>query len=66
MLEAALDNRIFSVQCADGKIALQEECDGNFVMDITPNQLRALGEELIALANVEISHAPSASEQGQP
>ena len=52
MIAAVGDRNIFTVEKAeDGIFMLQEACDQYYELAITHEQLRALGEELIALAN---------------
>ena len=52
MIAAVRDRNIFTVEKAeDGIFMLQEACDQYYELAITHEQLRALGEELIALAN---------------
>jgi len=52
MLEAVKANRVFDVKLGkDGNFTVGECCDGWFGVDVTPDQLRALANELIALAN---------------
>ena len=52
MLEALEDNRIMGVIMPEsGGCVVSEHCDYYFSLSITKDQLRALGEELIALAD---------------
>ena len=54
MLEAMKDNRIFTVDRTDAVFVIREHCDEWFWADLTPDQLRALGQELIDLSNTEV------------
>jgi hypothetical protein len=46
------DNRIFTVELTvHGTFLVREACDGYFVEELTADELRALGLELIAAAD---------------
>jgi hypothetical protein len=52
ILKAMDDNRIFSVNLnGEGDFEVIEKCDGFFGVTIPPHYLRALGEELIEMAD---------------
>ena len=51
MLKAMKDQRIFEVEHKDTGFEISECCDGCFGVRLTPEQLKELGEELIALAH---------------
>lgn len=51
VLEALEENRVFSVKRQKGgRFRVQEECDRYYAAYLTPEQLRALGQELIEMA----------------
>jgi hypothetical protein len=50
MLEGMVKSCIFSVVKGDGWFEVDECCDNYFRVYLTPEQLRALGEELVALS----------------
>jgi hypothetical protein len=48
VLEALVDNRVLSIKLEEnGLFRLREECDGFFLVRLTPEQLIALGNEII-------------------
>jgi hypothetical protein len=51
MLELMNEERIFKIFQEDGKFWVMEECDENYSVDLTADQLRQLGQEIIDLAN---------------
>ena len=58
MLEALANQRVMTVEAKDGGFEVGEACDNYFSVRLTPEQLRQLAEELIALAhtsNAEVS-----------
>lgn len=57
MLAALKEERVFQVQKHDTGFTLEECCDGNFAVTVTPDQLRALAAELIELANNPVSES---------
>ena len=50
LLAAANETGVFFVGRHEGGFMLTEQCDGWHKMILTPDQLRLLGEELIALS----------------
>jgi len=59
LLEALADQRVMTIEVKDGGFEVGEACDNYFSVRLTPDQLRALGEELIALAHT--SNDPSSA-----
>ena len=51
ILDALKENRIFEIERIDGGFEITEGCDQYFRVRLTPEQLKALGEELMALAH---------------
>jgi hypothetical protein len=51
LLEALADQRAMTIEAKDGGFEVGDACDNYFSVRLTPDQLRALGEELIALAH---------------
>lgn len=66
LLEALEDQRVMTVEAKDGGFEIGEACDNYFSVRVTPEQLRALGEELIALAHTpnDALCRPDGSEDG--
>ena len=57
LLKALEEQHVMTVEAYDGGFEVYEACDNYYSVHLTPEQLRALGEELIALAhaaNVEL------------
>lgn len=50
LLEALAANGVMTVLAKDGGFEVGEACDNYFSVQLTPEQLRQLGEELIALS----------------
>lgn len=51
ILEALENQRVLAVtKHADGLFLIEERCDANFGVFLTPDQLKTLGRELIAIA----------------
>jgi len=49
--QAFEDNRIVKIEkMPDGRFSVREQCDEWFCADLTPDQLRAWGEELIEIS----------------
>lgn len=51
ILDLVLSECVFSVKKTGGTFWITEECDGNFAVELTKEQLIQLDEELIELAN---------------
>ena len=51
LLKALADQRVMTVEAKEGGFEIGEACDNYFSVRLTPDQLRALGEELVALAH---------------
>jgi len=58
LIEALDNQRVMTVEAKEGGFEIGEACDNYFSVRLTPDQLRALGEELIAFA-----HASNAADQ---
>lgn len=57
-LADGLDGRVLSVEkLPDGNFRIWEECDHYFCLDFTPEELRELAAELVAVTNGD-SEAP--------
>ena len=52
LLAQLVCERIFSVEIGEKKIRLTEECDRAFFVYLTPEELKALAQELINVANL--------------
>ncbi len=53
MLDRMENNRVFCIE-RDGELfAISERCDGYFGDMLNPDELRQLGQEIIAIANGE-------------
>ncbi len=52
MLQMLKDKRVFDVDAVhDGMFQITEGCDGYFTVFLTEQELRQLGQELIAMAD---------------
>lgn len=50
ILEALSENRVFNIKLEQGKFRIKEGCDNFYDLYLTPEQMKELGEEIIALS----------------
>lgn len=51
MLKEMERGRIFSIRRCEGGFSIDDECDGSFQVPMTPEDLKQLGLEIIAMAD---------------
>jgi hypothetical protein len=63
LLEALADQRVMTIEAKEGGFEIREKCDNYFSVRLTPDQLRELGEELIAIAHTPQSPDMAAAQK---